>query len=481
MPISLSHIRMPHVFTLLVGVILFCSLLSYIVPSGTFDREEKQVGTLNRTMVVPGTFKELPKAYSVTGLILPQEVEGQASPVSLVQFISAIPRGLEQTADIIFLIFLIGGVFGILQRTGMITAIIHSLVTRFSGSGPLLTIILMLTVSIAGSTLGMGEEFIPLVPIFLYVAKELGYDRIYGLALVMVAADVGFAAATTNPFTVQIAQGIAEVPLGSDLGFRVIFYLTCMAATLAYMLAYGRRIKKQPERSIMGMDTFHIKGLEQITYTLTRAHVWIAVMCAVLFISIIYGVQTQGWWLAEMSGGFLLMGAVAAWMAGMSADQTVSAFVKGMEEMVVAALVVGFAKGIQVVMEDGQIMDTFIQYAASVLDGFPRIVAAEGMLAFQSMLNFFIPSGSGQAATTMPLMAPLADLLGISRDSAVFAFTCGDGFSNTIIPTSGVLMAMLALAEIPYPKWLRFMLPLFGILMTLSAIFLAIAVWMNLA
>ena len=451
-------------FTLLVGVILFCSLLSYIVPSGTFDREEKQVGTLTRTMVVPGTFKELPKAYSVTGLILPQEVEGQASPVSLVQFISAIPRGLEQTADIIFLIFLIGGVFGILQRTGMITAIIHGLVTRFSGSGPLLTIILMLTVSIAGSTLGMGEEFIPLVPIFLYVAKELGYDRIYGLALVMVAADVGFAAATTNPFTVQIAQGIAEVPLGSDLGFRVIFYLTCMTATLAYMLAYGRRIKNQPERSIMGMDTFHIKGLEQITYTLTRAHIWIAVMCAVLFISIIYGVQTQGWWLAEMSGGFLLMGAVAAWMAGMTADQTVSAFVKGMEEMVVAALVVGFAKGIQVVMEDGQIMDTFIQYAASLLDGFPRIIAAEGMLAFQSMLNFFIPSGSGQAATTMPLMAPLADLLGISRQTAVLAFQFGDGLSNMIIPTSGVTMGILAVAKVPYNVWIKWFTPLLLIL-----------------
>lgn len=480
MSVSLARMKMPHVFALLTGVILFCSVLSYVIPSGTFDREERQVGSLTRTMVIPGTYQSLPKHYSLTGILLPQEVEGSASPVSLLEFVSAIPRGLEGTADIVFLIFLIGGVFGILQATGMITAIIHSLVTRFSGSGPLLTIILMLTVSIAGSTLGMGEEFIPLVPIFLYVAKELGYDRIYGLALVMVAADVGFAAATTNPFTVQIAQGIAEVPLGSDLRFRIIFYAVCMIATLAYMLWYGKRIQGQPERSIMGPDEFQIKGLEQITYVLKAAHIRIAVVCALLFVGIIYGVQTQGWWLAEMSGGFLLMGMIAAWLAGMTVDASVKAFVKGMEEMVVAALVVGFAKGIQVVMEDGQIMDTLIQHAAGILDGFPKIVAAEGMLVFQSMLNFFIPSGSGQAATTMPLMAPLADLLGITRDTAVFAFTCGDGFSNSIVPTSGVLMAMLALAEIPYGKWLRFMLPLFAILMALSGIFVALAVWINL-
>ena len=475
-----SGIRMPHVFALLAGVILICSLLSYVLPSGEFEREERQIGSLTRTMVIPDTYQPVEKHYSLSALLIPVETEGRAQPVSVLQFLSAIPRGLERTADIIFLIFLIGGVFGILQRTGMITAVIHSLITRFSGSGVLLTIILMLAVSIGGSTLGMGEEFIPLVPIFLYVSKELGYDRIFGLALVMVAADVGFAAATTNPFTVQIAQGIAEVPLGSDIAFRVVFYLTCMAATIAYMLVYARRIKGRPERSIMGPDEFHITGLGEITYTLRRSHIWIVLVCATLFVGIIYGVQTQGWWLAEMSGGFLLMGVVAAALAGMSVNGTVQAFVKGMEEMVVAALVVGFAKGIQVVLEDGQIMDTMIYYAAGVLDYFPKILAAEGMLVFQAILNFFIPSGSGQAATTMPLMAPLADLLGISRGTAVFAFTCGDGFSNTIIPTSGVLMAMLALAEIPYGKWLRFMLPLFGILIGIAALFLAAAVWFNL-
>jgi len=252
----LKRIKIPHVFPLLTGVILFCSILTYFVQSGSYDRSEKTYGTLTRTVVEPGTFKTMEKHYSAKGLVIGDKVEGKASPVSMLSFLSAIPKGMEQTADIIFFIFIIGGVFGILQRTGMITAVIQALVRRYSKSGPLLTIILMVVLAIGGSTLGMGEEFIPLVPVFLYVSKELGYDRIYGLALVILAAFVGFAAATTNPFTVQIAQGIAEVPLGSALGFRLIFFATCMVVTLTYMLRYGARIKRDPSLSIMAGDNF---------------------------------------------------------------------------------------------------------------------------------------------------------------------------------------------------------------------------------
>ena len=180
-----------------------------------------------------------------------------------------------------------------------------------------------------------------------------------------------------------------------------------------------------------------------------------------------------------MSGGFILMGVVAILISRLPVSEAVKAFIKGMEDMVVAAMVVGFARGIQVVLADGQILDTVIYGAASLLKNTSTVFAAEGMLVFQSILNFFIPSGSGQAAVTMPLMAPLSDILGITRQTAVFAFTCGDGFSNSIVPTGGVLMGMLSLAKIPYEKWLRFMFPLFLILMLWSAIFLAIAVVIN--
>jgi uncharacterized ion transporter superfamily protein YfcC len=278
---------------------------------------------------------------------------------------------------------------------------------------------------------------------------------------------------------VQIAQGIAEVPLGSGLGLRLIFFATIMVATLIYVLRYGARIKKDPSKSYMAGDDFNLDHHNFQVEEMNRSHTWILVASGIIFGLILYAVQSMGWWLAEMAGGFLLMGAVAVIIARLPISEATKAFVKGTEEMVVAALVVGFAKGIQVVLMDGQIMDTLIYSAAQVLQNFPKLVAAEGMLIFQTVLNFFIPSGSGQAATTMPLMAPLSDVLGVTRQTAVLAFTSGDGFSNTIIPTSGVLMAMLSLAGIPYQKWLKFMLPLFLILIGISAVFLAIAVYIN--
>ncbi len=476
----LDRVKVPHVFTLLTGVVLFCSVLTYLVPSGSYERETIQVGPLERNVIVADSFERIPKRYAMDGLVFGKPVEGYASPVSLEGFLSAIPRGMEAAADIIFFIFVIGGVFGILQRTGTIVAVLHKLLGRFRDSGPLLTIVLMTFIAIGGSTLGMGEEFIPLVPLFLLVSKELGYDRVFGLALVIVAAEVGFAAATTNPFTVNIAQGIAELPLNSQIPFRLVFLATCLTVTLSYVLRYGARVKRDRSLSVMPDDDFDLSEHDQMEEEFNNRHLIILISCVVIFGFILYAIQSMGWWLAEMGGGFILMGLVAIVVSRMSVMDAAKATVKGMEEMVVAALVVGFARAIQVVLDDGQILDTLIYGAAGVLQYFPKYLAALGMLIVQTFLNFFIPSGSGQAAVTMPLMAPLADVLGLTRQTAVFAFTCGDGFSNTIIPTSGVLMAMLSLAGIPWEKWLKFMFPLFLLLMATSAVFLVISVAIGL-
>jgi uncharacterized ion transporter superfamily protein YfcC len=330
---------------------------------------------------------------------------------------------LEQTAEIIFFIFLIGGVFGIIKRTGTIIAVIQALIKKFNNSGTALTILLMLVISIAGSTLGMAEEFIPLVPIFLYVSHKLGYDKIYGVALVLVSALIGFAAATTNPFNVQIAQSIAEVPLGSGIGFRLIFYVVILVASILYMLRYGKRLKADPANSFLEEGNTY-KAEDAIEeFKLTKNHKSIVLICGLLFVGILWAVQTQGWWMAEMGAGFLAIGIVAAVLGKLSLEDATKSFVTGMEELVVGALVVGFAKGIQVVLVEGQIMDSVIYYASNSLQYLPKVLAAEGMLIFQTVLNFFIPSGSGQAATTIPLMSPLADLLGITRQTAIFAFT----------------------------------------------------------
>jgi uncharacterized ion transporter superfamily protein YfcC len=464
----------------LTGVIFVCSLSTYFIPSGEYDRQKALVGGTERTVVVPGTYETIPKHFTLKGVAISDAAEGTASPISFEQFLSAIPRGMIEAADIIFLIFIIGGVFGILQKTGTITAVLHAILNRFRESWQALTIVLMTVLAIGGSTLGMAEEFIPLIPIFLIVSKEIRCDRIYAVAIVFVAAEVGFAAATTNPFTVNIAQNIAELPLNSAIPFRLAFFACCMVVTLIYVLRYGAKIRKHPAASIMGDDDFILPDEHADTPDLDRRHVIIVAACVAIFAFILYAVQGLGWWIPEMAGGFLLMGMVAIAVARLPLSDATRAFVRGMEEMVVAALVVGFARGVTVVMEDAHILDTLIHSAAVTLQHVPRLVAAEGMLVFQSTLNFFIPSGSGQATVTMPLMAPLSDVLGLSRQTAVFAFTCGDGFSNMVIPTSGVLMAMIGLAKVPYERWLRFIFPLLLQLLAVAAVFLAIAVAINL-
>lgn len=472
----IKRIQVPHVFTLLTMVVFICSIFTYIITSGKYEREKIQVGSLTRNVVVPGTYKELPKHFSAKGIIIGEEVEGKASPVSFFGFLSAIPRGMEEAADIIFFIFIIGGVFGILQKTGTIMAFIQKLLEMFGHSSNLLVIILMIAVSIGGSTLGMGEEFIPLVPLFLVVSKKLGYDRVFGVGIVWLAVETGFAAATTNPFTVNIAQGIAEIPLNSGITFRLIFFAFAISIAIIFLLRYGAKIKKDPSKSVMPDDDFSLEehSFEKVEFK--KEHLIILITGAVLFAFIIFAVQQFGWWINEMAGGFLLIGFSAIAISRMSLNNATKAFVKGMEDMVVAALVVGFARGVQVVLQDGQILDSIIHSAAGQLQNFHQFVAACGMLVFQTTLNFFIPSGSGQAAVTMPIMAPLSDLIGITRQTSVFAFTCGDGFSNVIIPTSGILMAVLAIAKVPYVKWLKFVIPLFLMLFILSVVFLIIAV-----
>lgn len=473
----LERFKIPHVFILLMGMVLFCSILTYVIPSGEYKRETRQIEGSTRTVVVPDTYQKKEKSITLSGILMEEDVEGKASPVSFQQFLSAIPRGMEKSADIIFFIFIIGGVLGILQRTGMVIAVIQKMLKEFGNNTIALTIVLMIAIAIGGSTLGMGEEFIPLVPLFLIISREMGYDRIFGLSIIILAAFVGFAAATTNPFTVNIAQGIAELPLNGTLPYRLLFLACCLTVSIAYLLRYGAKIKKDPAASLLKNDDFKAEDIDFEEIELKGAHITTLAVCVLIFAGILLAVNYKGWWMAEMSGGFILMGIAAVLISRMPMDEAAKAFVKGMEEMVVAALVVGFARGIEVVLQDGQVMDTLIYSAASVLKNFPNYVAAEGMLVFQSTLNFLVPSGSGQAAVTMPLMAPLADVLGISRQTAVFAFTCGDGFSNTIIPTSGILMAMLSLAKIPYTSWLRFMFPLFIRLMIMAAIFLAISVF----
>ncbi|MCO5262070.1 MAG: AbgT family transporter [Lentimicrobium sp.] len=476
----MKNFKIPHVFIFLSAIILFAGALTYVVPSGMFDRVVKKTGNTGQTFVVPGTYKEIPKHFSVQGILIGENVESFASPTSLLGLFTAIPKGMNQAAALIFFVLIIGAVVNIIKHTGTIDVFIAMLLKRFSHSPVLLVLILFFTFAFAATFLGMTAEFIPLIPVLLLISKQLGYDRVFGIGILVVGSTVGWATAITNPFNVQVAQSIAELPLGSGMGMRILSFAVCSTMGFFFLMAYGKRVKTNPAKSIMADDPFILDGSISINgAALSKKHVMIALTAFILFAAILFAVQTMGWGLVEMTGGFFTVGLCTILISRMSGDESMKAFVTGLEGMLVPALIVGFARGIQVVMVEGQIIDTILFNTAELLGSMSQSTAVTGIFTFQSLFNFFIPSASGQALVTMPLIVPLSDILGISRQTAVLAFIFGDGFSNSIVPTNGVLMASIAIAGVPYEKWFRFIWPLFLILSFLGGMILIFAHHVN--
>lgn len=477
MALKFKNLNFPHVFIFLSGIILFCAILTYIIPSGTFDRTLKVYENIEQTVVIPGSYEPLPKHFSLKGLIFGEEKPGKASPTSLLGLFTAIPKGLNQSASLIFFVFTIGAVFNLIRYTGTVHVIIYGMMRRFRNAPNLLLFSIYSALLLLSTFLGIGTEFMPMIPLFMIISKQYGYDRIFGLGLLMIPFGLGWTVALTNPFTVQIAQTIAEVPIGSGIWLRLILFVVLGGAGFLFLMRYGNRVKNNKARSYMPDDHFELtEDVEMDGLRLERKHILIVLVAAILFAMILFAVQTMGWGLIEMTGGFFLVGIATILISGMSGSESMKAFVKGLEVMIIPALVVGFARGIQVVLFEGMIIDTILNYTARGLEQMPMVVAAEGMFVFQSFMNFFIPSASGQALVSMPLMVPLADLIGLTRQTSVLAYTLGDGLSNLIVPTSGILMAMLGLAGIPYEKWARFIFPLFLIATIIGFIAMAFAV-----
>lgn len=477
MALNFKKLNFPHVFIFLSGIILFCAVLTYIIPSGTFERTTKVYNNIEQTVVIPGSYEQLPKHFSFKSLIFGEQVAGKATPTSLLGLFTAIPKGLNQSAALIFFVFTIGAVFNLIRHTGTVHVIIYGMMRRFRNAPNMLLLSIYSALLLLSTFLGIGTEFMPMIPLFMIISKQYGYDRIFGLGLLMIPFGLGWTVALTNPFTVQIAQVIAEVPIGSGLWLRLILLLVLGGAGFVFLMRYGKRVKNNRTRSYMPDDHFELtEDVEMDGHKLERKHILIVLVAGILFATILFAVQKLGWGLIEMTGGFFLVGIATILISGMSGSESMKAFVKGLEVMIIPALVVGFARGIQVVLFEGMVVDTLLNFTANGLEQMPRVIAAEGMFVFQSFMNFFIPSASGQALVSMPLMVPLSDLIGLTRQTSVLAFTLGDGLSNLIVPTSGVLMAMLGLAGIPYEKWARFILPLFLIGTVIGFIAMAVAV-----
>lgn len=450
--------KIPDVFVIVFGLIVLAAVLTWIVPGGHYDRHEVEVNGVVRDVVSPDSFIPAPSD--------PQSVEVFTAPV----------RGFMRLANIIAFIFLVGGAFFVLNETGAIMAGIQKMVKALKGREFLVIPTVMVVFSLFGAAFGMCEEAIPFVLIFVPMAIALGYDSIVGVSLSFLAAGVGFAGAFLNPFTLQIAQGLSGVQTVSGWRYRVFVWAIATAASITWVMIYAARIKKDPRRSIMyEIDRERreeILAEQEKVGEFTLRHGLVLLLLAAVIVLMVVGVVAWDWFIVEIAGLFVAMGVFAGILSGMDPNRLAGAFLSGCKDIAGAALIVGFAGGILVILEAGNIMDTLLHWIGALTSGLPGLISAWAMYGAQLLLNFFIPSGSTKAALTMPLMAPLADLSGITRQTAVLAYQFGDGFTNMIIPTSGVTVGTLALARIPYEKWFRWNFPMQLFFVLLSMLFL---------
>ena len=449
----------PHAFLLLFLVIVVCAILSYIIPAGEFERIQVD----GRTVVDAGSFHFV-----------------KNTPVSFFDIFRAIPYGILKAGSVVVLILLVGGSIEIFAQTGAIKASLSQLIKKFGDKGgPLVLVILMAFFALLGGFLGWIEAAFPFVPLAMAVIVSLGYDTLVGVAACTLAMILGFTGGPTNVYSVGIAQAVAELPLFSGMGFRLIVYITLVLICMEHVYRYAKKTKADPSLSLMkDIDTtdldYNLNLTEEIEFTLK--HKISLLILFLTFVMIVIGMTKLKWNINDMAAMFVLGGITAGLFYGMTPNKIGELFAKGAEKIVFGALIVGLARGIQWILLQGHIVDTIIYAASLPLSKLPTTICAIGMFIVQMFINFFIPSGSGQAMVTMPIMIPLGDLLGITRQTTILAFQLGDGFSNIMWFTYGGLMFLLASGKVPYNRWIKFVWPVIWKVFVVSCIFLVIAV-----
>lgn len=449
--------KVPHTLILLFSMVVLALLLTYVLPQGSFERETLASG---REAVIPNTYTSLEK---------PQRL----NPVAL---FTAIPKGLDGAREIIFFIFIVGGAFAVMRATGTVDAVVGKLLQIF-GKVPFLLVLMGMTAfAVGSSTFGMAEEYIPFVPVLLTLCLGLGYDSMTAVGIMCVGYGVGYGTALVNPFTVIVAQDVAGVQPASALVFRGILLLIFMVLGVAYVWRYAQKVKANPAASLVADIEPDASFQKPAMIPLLPNHLVVLGVTLVALAIMVVGITRWHWYLIEMGALFLGLTVLFGLISRMNADKVAGEFCKGAAELTTTALLIGVARAIEVVLTEGQVIDTIINGIAKPLSQLGPSFAAVGMFWFQCICNFFIPSGSGQAYVTMPIMAPLADLVGVSRQVAVLAFQFGDGFTNILVPTNAVLVAILAMAKVPYDRWLRFILPFMAMVWVLGSIVMVVAV-----
>lgn len=434
---QLKHIKTPHTYALLLSIIVCASVLTYIIPAGAYDREKKD----GQTLVVSGTYHEI-----------------NQHGVSFFDIFRAIPEGLISGGEIVFYIFLVGGAFGIVHKTGAFENGVNTAMQILGRFKVLMIPLTMLIFSILGFTIGLAEETIIFVPIGIIIARTLGYDAMTGVSMVILGAASGFLGGMLNPFTVGVAQSVAELPMFSGWGLRTVIYIVVLLVAISVVMLYGRQVKNDMSKSIVYELELKERSVqttvEQSRFSKRQALGLLFIVATILLN--VYGIFSFGWSFNEMSANFILAGLLAGFVGGLGVNGTFDAMIEGMKDILFGAMIVGFAKGIIVILENGHIIDSIVHGMTLLLHGVHPTIVILMMFVLQFLLNFFIPSGSGQALTTMPLMVPISDLLEINRQLTVLAFQYGDAISNVLFPTSAILMGALAVGKITYIQWLKF-------------------------
>ena len=451
--------HLPHIYVLLFSIICVCAIATWILPAGEFTRAANQAGKM---LVVPGTYK------TVT-----------ATPVAPFQMFKAIYKGMVDAAGIVFFVFMAYASIGLMISTGAFNGLVAGLIKTFQGRTR--TIIIPAFIALLGSissTIGCFEEMFPFIPIFVGIAMAMGYDAIVGLAIVALGVGLGYSGAAMNPFTVGMAQSVAGLPPLSGVGFRIFCHVVMVIVASAYTIRYALRIQADPTKSFVYGTSFAKLSmtdadLENHPFGLREKSVLLTLLIGIIII--VYGTKEFHWYFEELCAVFLIMGLVSSLIMGWSANTIAEKIAKSFSDIAMACMMIGIARGILVVLTQGHVIDTVVYGLSIPLATMPTWLAGEAMLIVQTLLNFLIPSGSGQAVVSMPIMAPLADLLGISRQIAVLAYQFGDGLSNVMWPTA-FAPVICGIAGVKLETWWKWFTPLFILLVLTQMILIAIGI-----
>ncbi len=467
-----KKLSMPTAYTILAAIIVVVAILTWIVPAGQYDMTELN----GRDVPVPGTYQQI-----------------ENTPQNLFDIIKAPAMGFQDAVDVALFILIIGGFLGVIMKTGAIDAGIANITKTLKGREKIMIPILMTLFGIGGTTFGMAEETIAFYPLLIPVFMAAGYDSITAVAVVLLGAGVGVLGSTVNPFATGIASGFAGVSLGQGIGLRLIILVLGEIAAIAYVMRYAEKVRKDPTKSITYStrteDEKHFlarEGEDPSDFPeLTGKRKIILALFGLTFLIMIYGVvpfedmgitaiPTLAWWFTEISSLFLVMSIVIGIAAGLGEKELISSFISGARDLLGVALIVGISRGITVVMNSGNI-------TATVLNIGERTLASTGSIPFTILsyvfflpMSFLIPSTSGLATLSMPIMAPLGDFAGVARDVVITAYQSASGIVNLVTPTSSVVMGGLAIARVPYDKWLKFVVKFLAIMFLITVIALSL-------